>query len=183
MSLGGLAFSLGSLICACSPFLSLLFIGRAIAGVGEGLFISIVAVYCVEIAPARLRGRITSLVQLGVAFGICTGFFVCYATAHLSSSFAWRVPFILQAGWAFLYAIGCLVGLPFSPRWLHMKGRVVEAERTRSKLYGSPEPADWELTTETKGVRLRDLFAKDVRLRTFLALFLQGRHLPLPAAV
>lgn len=43
--LGGAIFAVGSAIAAASPVLACLFIGRGVAGIGEGFFLSVVAVY------------------------------------------------------------------------------------------------------------------------------------------
>lgn len=125
----------------------------------------------------------TSVVQIGIVLGIAAGYFVTYGTSQLDGSLAWRIPFILQAVWSALYAFLCAVALPFSPRWLHMRGRVVEAEAVRAKLYrarpGSPsEKADWEVMKPGKDsnqkFQWREIFEADVRKRTLLALFLQS---------
>lgn len=53
MALGGLVFSVGSLVSALSPNLACLFVGRSVAGIGEGLFLS------VGTLPAAWRGSQT----------------------------------------------------------------------------------------------------------------------------
>lgn len=199
---GGAIFSIGSAISAASPVLACLFVGRAIAGIGEGFFISVVAVYwsvqflaqsvgqmlirkrSVEISPAKSRGRVTSVVQIGIVLGIAAGYFVTYGSSRMASQLAWRLPFILQAIWSALYAVSCGLALPFSPRWLHMKGRIVEAEAVRAKLHrqkpaGSPsEKADWEILKRgrdrSQKFQWKEIVERDVRKRTFLAIFLQG---------
>lgn len=73
MALGAITFAAGSaIVCACGP-LAQLFVGRCIAGVGEGLFMSAITVYAIEIAPASSRGRLGSVLQLGVTLGIALG--------------------------------------------------------------------------------------------------------------
>lgn len=51
----------------------MLFVGRCIAGLGEGLFLSTVTVYILEIAPTNVRGRLSCLVQLAVTLGVAAG--------------------------------------------------------------------------------------------------------------
>ena len=73
ISLGAMTFSAGSAIACSSASLPQLFVGRCIAGVGEGLFLSAITVYTVEIAPARARGRLGTVVQLFITIGIASG--------------------------------------------------------------------------------------------------------------
>ncbi|KAJ3837128.1 putative MFS sugar transporter [Lentinula raphanica] len=184
MALGAAIFCAGSIIECVSPNLACILVGRGVAGVGEGFFLSIIAVYCVEISPAVSRGRVTSIIQIAVTVGIAAGFFCCYGTVHLKSSFAWRVPFLIQASLALLYAIGCPLFLSFSPRWLWMKGRTSEAEEIMQSLHKRNHNdniihvEEWEIVGADAGERsrVRDIFRKDVRKRTILACFLMGMN-------
>ncbi|KAJ3864547.1 general substrate transporter [Lentinula novae-zelandiae] len=172
MSLGAAIFCAGSVIECVSPDLVCILVGRGIAGVGEGFFLPIIAVYCVEISPATSRGRVTSIVQIAVTVGIAAGFFCCYGTVHLDSSFAWRIPFLIQALLALL------------PRWLWMKGKRSKAEEVMQLLRkqgDNDDPAhieEWEVVGDDgeERSRIRDMFKKDVRKRTLLACFFMGMN-------
>ncbi|KIK60407.1 hypothetical protein GYMLUDRAFT_606813 [Collybiopsis luxurians FD-317 M1] len=185
MTLGAIMFCAGSVIETVSPNLAALIVGRALAGIGEGFFLPIMAVYCVEISPAASRGRVTSIIQVAVTIGVACGFFCCYGTVHLAGSFAWRTPFLLQASLALVYAIGCPLLLPLSPRWLYMKGRVAKAEEVMQSLHklhtnanvAAAHTEEWEEVTnntDENSARIRDIFKKDARKRTLLACFLMG---------
>jgi MFS family permease len=52
--------------------------GRAVAGLGEGLFLSVCGVWLIECAPKEVRGRMGAMLQLGVTLGVASGYFVCY---------------------------------------------------------------------------------------------------------
>jgi MFS family permease len=105
-SIGGLVFAAGTALEAGAQNLAMLFVGRCITGVGEGLFLSTLVVYVCEIAPARQRGVLASVQQLLVTMGIAVGYFTCYGTVRSStSSFSWRFPFALQSFLAFIYAL------------------------------------------------------------------------------
>lgn len=77
IALGAIVFAVGSAIACSAGALPQLFVGRCIAGVGEGLFLSVITVYAVEIAPTSSRGRLGSAIQLfitaGIALGKCIG--------------------------------------------------------------------------------------------------------------
>ena len=75
IALGGAIFAAGSAIAASSFTLPQLLVGRCIAGVGEGLFLSTITVYTCEIVPAAVRGRLSCTTQLFVTFGIASGLY------------------------------------------------------------------------------------------------------------
>lgn len=130
ISIGALIFTLGSALEAGSNSLAMLFVGRVITGIGEGLFLSTILVYICEIAPARERGALASIQQFLTTIGIFVGYFVCYGTVRVEgSSFSWRLPFALQSCLAFVYTACALFLLPHSPRWLSGVGRAEEASR------------------------------------------------------
>ncbi|GAB7348161.1 hypothetical protein MBLNU459_g6174t1 [Dothideomycetes sp. NU459] len=135
IGVGGLVFALGALVEAAARDLAMLFVGRCVTGVGEGLFLSTLVVYVCEIAPAGERGVLASVQQLLVTMGICGGYFVCYGTVRAGdSSLGWRLPFALQSFLALLYGVSVMCLLPQSPRWLKSQGRLEEARKAWIKL-------------------------------------------------
>lgn len=58
------------------------------------------------------------MVQVAITVGLCIGYFMCYGTVKVASSFSWRFPFAIQAGIALLLAVVAEIYLPESPRWL-----------------------------------------------------------------
>ncbi|RYO77500.1 hypothetical protein DL764_010214 [Monosporascus ibericus] len=134
IAIGSLIFALGAALEAGAVHISMFIVGRVIEGVGEGLYFGTLIAYICEISPPRYRGALTTAPQLLTTIGIVTGFFTCYGTVHIRSSFSWRLPFLLLAAYAFLFAAIVFVWLPPSPRWLSLRGRTDEAERTWEKL-------------------------------------------------
>ncbi|KAI5207499.1 general substrate transporter [Aureobasidium subglaciale] len=198
-SIGGLIFAAGTALEAGAQNLAMLFVGRCITGVGEGLFLSTLVVYVCEIAPARQRGVLASVQQLLVTMGIAVGYFVCYGTVRSSStSFSWRFPFALQSFLAFTYALLTFFILPESPRWLKSKGRMedthdawdrlglADVEREKNEQQNQnlniQEPESLALTPIRSRQSVHDpqhtswlaVFAKDARKRTFLGCFVMG---------
>ena len=97
--------------------------------------------YIAEISPARIRGRMVSLNQLAIVFGMLAVYFVNYAIARAGDE-TWNV----QDGWRWMFGsetfpalalLVCLFFVPESPRWLVKRGRVVEAFRVLSRINGS----------------------------------------------
>jgi len=181
VSLGGFVFAAGSAIACSAQSLAQLFVGRSIAGLGEGLFLSAITVYAVEIAPASIRGRLGSVIQLLITIGIATGYFVCFGTSHIPSSLSWRFPLGMQAVAATMLAVISPL-LPHSPRWLRHVGRTAEADATWIKLGVSAADAqkseESSNCVETKRIGLwkgvKQLWGKDVRKRSALGIFLMG---------
>lgn len=132
------------------------------------------------------------------------GFFTCYGTARMDSSLAWRSPFIILTCFALLFATASAFWLVPSPRWLILRGRHdevsaawdrlgvghAEREKTEIELLATDvrvqnlvNPADsfdssQAAPTPDSGMLARqsffDVFARDVRSRTALAVFLLG---------
>ncbi|KAJ3522728.1 hypothetical protein NM688_g8835 [Phlebia brevispora] len=181
IALGAITFSAGSAIACSSGALAQLFVGRCIAGVGEGLFLSAITVYTVEIAPSSARGRLGTVVQLLITIGIASGYFVCYGTSRLHTSLSWRFPLGMQATISAVFAAGCPF-LPHSPRWLHIVGRHAESRAAWDKL--GVGAADIEKTEQAAqreqvehgsfGVELKLMWRKGVRGRTALGVFLSA---------
>ncbi|KAG8738976.1 hypothetical protein FRC10_006308 [Ceratobasidium sp. 414] len=181
---GAYIFSLGSALEAGSTKLPMLIVGRLVVGVGEGLFLSAIGVYLVEISPPDVRGRISCMLQLFVTIGITAGYFICYGSLSIPSSLSWRTPFIVQAVVALTLGLGMPM-MPFSPRWLFQNGRVEEAWRVLEAFdrHSSSEKEKEELLAkaaerqgqadETVGV-IQAFRNPENRGRTLLAVFMMG---------
>ncbi|KAF7301628.1 MFS sugar [Mycena indigotica] len=180
IALGSLIFSVGAAIACSANTLAQLFVGRCVTGLGQGIFISSITVYVMEISPTTMRGRTMTTVQLFNTVGIAAGYFTCFGTVKKSGSISWRLLLGLQA----LVAIVLAIGTPFfphSPHWLLSVGRVTDAERATLKLglrlteiRKEDELAAAEAAKLTVWQQARELWARDVRFRTFFALFLMS---------
>jgi len=201
ITVGATVFAVGSALQAIAGLgtpsfgakLGVLLLGRAIAGLGEGLFLTATHVYNVEIAPGHVRGRSAAILFVMITIGIVLGYFMCYGTIHLNDTLAWRIPFIWQTGVATVLAIGSLF-LPHSPRWLlHVHRRdeamvVLEkmgmgsaAEREKEELLAIRETVTITDIGGSKGFKssirnalhsLRLMTAKQNRWRATLAIFM-----------
>jgi MFS family permease len=165
--------------------------GRVVKGLGAGLFLGTGTVYVTEIAPARRRGPLVSIMQFLICTGVALGFFIAYGTARIHGSTAsWRVPLAIQSGIAFAIGVACLF-VPPSPRWLLVKGRKAEAIRTLEKLgldsseleemLAAPEesnvatvPQDLLASIRSNFRDLGKVFRKSARKQTALGCFLMA---------
>jgi hypothetical protein len=139
------------------------------------------------------------MVQVAITIGLCIGYFMCYGTVKITTSFSWRFPFAIQAAIALWLALLAELYLLQSPRWLTYRKRPEEALRVWEKLgvldtdreenflqttvsavstdVGSvPSPAARTLIQRwQQGMRnLRRLFATDARKPMLLGVFLMS---------
>ncbi|KAJ5765324.1 hypothetical protein N7520_004883 [Penicillium odoratum] len=181
ISIGCFIFAVGAAIEAAAISLGMFIAGRVIEGLGEGLFLGNLVVYICEISPTKHRGPLTTGPQLVITAGLFLGYFTCYGSSkHIHSSLSWRTPFILLSSLAMILSAASLLLLPPSPRWLAMKGRYAEANATWNKLgvdYTEHEKVDVQqdaLSKQSSMEKMLDIFSKDVRSRTILAVFMMA---------
>ncbi|MCP2043345.1 D-xylose transporter XylE [Pontibacter sp. HSC-36F09] len=113
---------------------------RIIGGIGVGLASAVCPVYIGEIAPANLRGRLVSLNQFAIIFGMLVVYFVNWGIASGQSpewlnEVGWRRMFLSEAIPAGLFGV-LLFFVPESPRYLSMAGRDSEALQILTKVNG-----------------------------------------------
>jgi MFS family permease len=188
ISIGVFIFGIGAAIEAGAVQLSMFIVGRVVEGLGEGLFLGNLVVLICEISPTRTRGALTTGPQLATTLGLVVGYFVCYGTSNIQSSLSWRMPFILLSAFSMALCVLSLIFLPESPQWLGLQGRYAMAEEAwdnlgvtcadREKVEVQVQTTEIEPGNEKDGQttmeKLMDVFSKDVRGRTALAVFLMG---------
>jgi MFS family permease len=92
-----------------------------------------------ELAPPGIRGSLVALQQLAITFGILVSYWIAYGTSFIGgpgdqqTSAAWRIPLGLQLIPAIVLCVGAFF-LPYSPRWLMLRGREEECLMTLANL-------------------------------------------------
>ncbi len=152
----GLVFAIGSVCSALSPSVAVLIVSRFILGLSAGSATQIVPVYIAEVAPPEHRGKLVTLFQFMVVFGITVAYFTGFALGE-----HWRWMFALGVVPAVVLLTG-MVLLPESPRWLLVKGRERDALAVLERVRGNPAQARAELeeirgVAEQPGGQWRDL--------------------------
>lgn len=125
---------------AFAPNVEVLFTFRFIVGIGAGLAAVTLPVYLSEIAPARIRGKVTGFYALAIVGGQFIGFLIGMAFAPIES---WRWMLGLSMVPSVLFALG-LVVVWETPRWLVQHGREQEAREILVKDR-TPQEAEEEL--------------------------------------
>lgn len=100
--------------------------------------------YIAEIAPAHLRGRLATIQQIAIIFGLFCAFISNYLLAKAAGAStetfwlgyqAWRWMFWIELAPAVLFFV-CLLFIPESPRYLVIKGQQQQALAILQRLYG-----------------------------------------------
>ncbi|BEI93925.1 uncharacterized protein CcaverHIS019_0603840 [Cutaneotrichosporon cavernicola] len=129
-----IVFMLGtSLQVGANYQIACIYAGRWFAGMAVGALSMLVPMFNAELAPPGIRGSLVALQQLAITFGIMISYWIGYGT----STAAWRVPLALQLVPAIILCIGA-VFIPFSPRWLMLRGREEECLDTLARLRKRP---------------------------------------------
>jgi sugar porter (SP) family MFS transporter len=149
LTLAAVAFAASSLGTGLAHSFDAFVVWRIFGGYAIGLASGVSPMYIAEISPARLRGRLVSLNQVAIVFGILVAQVVNWLIARpvppgASASeilYSWNG----QVGWRWMFAVTAIPSLlflvasllvPESPRWLAFKGRHEDALRVLERLGG-----------------------------------------------
>jgi sugar porter (SP) family MFS transporter len=161
---------IGSIIQCASVNVDMLIVGRVINGVAVGLASMIVPVYQAEIAPKNIRGRIVSLQQWAITWGILIQYFIQYGCSFIDSNAAFRIPWGIQVVPGAILLIG-ISFFPFSPRWLADKGRWEEALEVLANLRARGDKNDPAVQAEYKEIEDAVIFDRTLAARSYMELF------------
>ena len=153
--------------------------------------ISVASMYIGEIAPSNLRGKLVSMTQINIVFGLSAAYFINYLIIQFTGSDAawvdslglrentWRWMLGSEILPALLWLI-LLFFIPRSPSWLMFNGKVEEAKDTLRKLVPEEEVAihvkemqesinsyklDYSLASQ-----IREIFSKQMRVTFIIAI-------------
>jgi putative MFS transporter len=172
------AYSAFSLLTAAAPNLWTLVVLRFLTGLGVGSELTLVDTYLAEFLPGKVRGRF-------IAWAYTFGFLAVPLVAFVGAKTVASTALFGVAGWRWLLVLGGVGALivwaarqrlPESPRWLMVRGRTEEAERTVAAVESIVErqsgrelpPVPRVTVRPTRTVALIDMFRGEYRRRTIM---------------
>ncbi|KAG9503127.1 hypothetical protein J7337_005967 [Fusarium musae] len=127
---------IGAVLQAASYTRAMMIVGRIVAGIGMGTVNSTVPVMQAEFSPKSSRGIFVCAQLSTLNFGIFLVYWIDYALSSHTSSYAWRVPVILQCV-PILAIVGLLFVIPETPRWLAAHDRPEECLKVLAQIQGT----------------------------------------------
>ena len=176
-------FAVSSVLTGWANHFNQFIFWRILGGVAIGMASNLSPLYIAEIAPSQMRGRLVTLNQLTIVFGILAAQLLNLvvaqkvpegATAAMIASswngqFGWRWMFTLVALPSALFFIAAMF-VPESPRWLVKNGKLDRAKTILARIGG-----DRYAALETENIR-QTIAAEEVA-RVRLADLLEPRLL------
>src|SRR5215212_7918095 len=167
MMLAAALFLVGALVQGVATSQIVFVFARICGGMAVGAASVLSPAYISEVAPANIRGRLTTVQQIMIITGLTAAFLVNYflqqaAGNNSTHAFwggleAWRWMFLMQAIPATIFLIA-LFFIPESPRFLVSKGRDRHAIEVLTSLFGGD-------AANPKFEEIRSTFATDHRPR------------------
>jgi len=166
MMVAAVLFLCGALIQGFAHVQSLFVVARLAGGMAVGAASVLSPAYISEVAPASIRGRLTTVQQIMIITGLTAAFVINYflaasagesTAAYWAGIEAWRWMYLMQAVPAAIFLIA-LIFIPESPRYLVSKGRDEQATSVLTNLFGA------DIARE-KLAEIRATFAEDHRPR------------------
>ncbi|MEP7130906.1 MAG: sugar porter family MFS transporter [Sphingomicrobium sp.] len=145
MMIAAALFLVGALVQGIADSHIIFLIARICGGMAVGAASVLSPAYISEVAPAEIRGRLTTVQQIMIITGLTAAFLVNYflaARAGVSTARfwggieAWRWMYLMQALPAAIFLVALLF-IPESPRYLVSKGRNEKATEVLTSLFGS----------------------------------------------
>ena len=179
----GFLFAASSVLTGWANHFNYFIFWRILGGVAIGMASNLSPLYIAEIAPAPMRGRLVTLNQVTIVFGVLAaqlqnmmvaqpvpdGATAAIIAQSWNGQLGWRWMFTLVAVPSLLFFIAAIF-IPESPRWLVKNGQPERAKKILARIGGETYAAAetdsirQTLTAEAGAcVRLADLFAPGLR--------------------
>lgn len=172
---GAALFTIGIAISCASHNVECLIAGRVINGLANGCTAMMVPLWQSEVTPKEIRGRIISLQQCVINFGILSSFLIQYGCSFINSNAAWRIPLGIQM--VPTSALFCVMYfLPESPRWLLSKGREDDALKVLARVHTSGDRDDNYVRAEYDEIKEKFEWEQSVKKPSYFALLFSKKY-------
>ncbi|KAH9427269.1 hypothetical protein MCOR02_012175 [Pyricularia oryzae] len=136
ITIGAWIMILGAILQASSYSRAQLIVGRIVSGYGMGIINSTVPVFQAEFSPKSSRGVYVCAQLSTLNFGIFLVYWIDYAFSSITSSYAWRIPVILQC-FCIIPMLFIITIVPETPRWLASHDRPDESLQILARIHGT----------------------------------------------
>jgi SP family arabinose:H+ symporter-like MFS transporter len=174
-------FATSAMLAAVANGYAMLIAARLLSGLGVGAVFVAAPMYIAELSPPEMRGRMVTVNQLFLVFGIFLA-----AVNNLAIVRIEHLPFD-WLNWRWMLGIGVLPAIlylcalwfaPESPRWHAMHGRFEVARRILARAHGEARAerefaeirASLSHETRTRDATLAELWAPQLRAVLFIGL-------------
>jgi sugar porter (SP) family MFS transporter len=171
--LAGIIWVIGSILQCASVNRGMLVVGRIVSGISVGLSSAVVPIYQSEITAPSIRGRMVSLQQWSITWGILIQYFIQFGCSYINGVASFRIPWGLQMIPAIILSLGMLV-FPESPRWLFDKGREEEALQVLADLHGNGDKTNELVVFEFEEIKQQVQFERTEGAKSYLDLLKPG---------
>ncbi|KAF9069988.1 general substrate transporter [Rhodocollybia butyracea] len=176
--LASIFWVIGSILQCASINRGMLVVGRIISGFSVGISSAVVPIYQAEITAPAIRGRMVSLQQWSITWGILIQYFIQFGCSYINGVASFRLPWGLQMIPAIILFFG-MTWFPESPRWLMDHDRDEEALEILADVHGKGDKNNQLVQLEFEEIRsegaksYKDLLKGNTPRRVLLGCSLQ----------
>ncbi|POS85756.1 MFS general substrate transporter [Erysiphe pulchra] len=171
---GSIIFFTGGALQTTATGISMMLLGRIVAGIGVGMLSTIVPVYQSEISPPHNRGKLACIEFTGNITGYTTSVWVDYFCSYIDNDYSWRLPLMMQCVMGALLGFGSLL-IVESPRWLLDNDHDEEGIVVIANLYGGGDIHNPKARDEYREIKMSVLLQRQEGEKTYMEMFRRYR--------
>ncbi|KAJ2718701.1 hypothetical protein GGI07_005637 [Coemansia sp. Benny D115] len=167
--LGAIVCTIGSAIQFGSVNRVMLVAGRFVNGLAIGFLSSVVPMYQSETAPPENRGRMVSLQQWAITWGIFVAFGIDYGCSYIKGPKQFRLPLGLQIVPSIVLCF-TMSFMPYSPRWLVAHDHITDARQVLGRLRAQGHASAPEVAEELRLIHQTIIYERETKSSSYMEL-------------
>ncbi|RAO69021.1 uncharacterized protein BHQ10_005033 [Talaromyces amestolkiae] len=171
---GAFILVIGVALQAAAQNVGMFIAARGIIGMGLVLNITAAPLLLLELAYPGQQGPQVAIYNSLWNLGALVAAWVTYGTFRIESTWAWRIPSVLQ-GLSSVIQIGLCFFVEESPRWLISKERDEEARQLICRYHANGDDSDPLVTLEMEEIRTALRLEAEARRNTSYLTFFQNK--------